>query len=249
MKIKYEINPKYEFLREDILSIPGRFEKEGKVIYDCRNVIKVMSLGTLQINVKSFKPPHVLNRYVYAWVRKSKAERSYEAALRLLDKGILTPDPIAYIVFREKMSITRSYYISIQQEYDFVLKEMLEQRPPDMTELFRRYVRYVYELQRKDVFFVDLNVGNTLICRNGGDPLFYLVDLNRTKFKQVSHREGMANFCRIDLWKPDLEFLIGEYCSITGERPEVMAAVIEKYKRRRLAAKKFMNTVFGKEGR
>lgn len=249
MKIKYEINPAYRSLREEILAVPGRFEREGEVIYDCRNIIKVMSLGSLRVNVKSFKPPHILNRYVYAWLRKSKAERSFRVALRLLEKDILTPDPIAYIVYREKMGITRSYYISVQQECDYVLKDMLIQRPPDVLDLFRQYVRYVYELQRKGVFFVDLNVGNTLICRNGGAPLFYLVDLNRTKFKKVSHREGMANFCRIDLWEPDLQFLIEEYCGLTGEKPKVMAAIIERYKQKRLLAKKVMNALFGKEGR
>ena len=53
MKIK--INPKYEEMRSFIERIPDVFEKEGRVIYTGRNLIKVMEApdGTL-INVKRY---------------------------------------------------------------------------------------------------------------------------------------------------------------------------------------------------
>ena len=42
MKIK--INPKYEEMRSFIERIPDVFEKEGRVIYTGRNLIKVMEV-------------------------------------------------------------------------------------------------------------------------------------------------------------------------------------------------------------
>lgn len=80
-----------------------------------------MTLDDLQINVKSFKRPHILNRFIYAWFRKSMAERSYGNALRLLGMGIGTPAPIAYLVYKNAKGVNRSYYISIQQPCDYVL--------------------------------------------------------------------------------------------------------------------------------
>ena len=57
--IDYRINPKYKSLENAILDIPHRFEEEGKVIEDNRNVIKILDVEGLRVNVKSFKKPNV----------------------------------------------------------------------------------------------------------------------------------------------------------------------------------------------
>ena len=65
---KIKINPKYEYLRAFIESIPDVFEKEGREIYNKRNLIKVLTApdGT-QINVKRYHVPHGPNRLIYSW--------------------------------------------------------------------------------------------------------------------------------------------------------------------------------------
>lgn len=234
--IKYEINPAYLHLKEDILALPVRFQHEGQVIYRGRNLIKIMTLEGLQINVKSFKRPHILNRFIYAWFRKSKAERSYLNALRLLRMGIGSPEPIAYLVYKDAGGVNRSYYISIQQPCDYVLLDLLEQRPADFEELFRAYVHFVYGFHRKGVYFIDLSTGNTLIERGEGENAhrFYLVDLNRINFgsSPLTSYEGMRNFCRIDLSAGDLDFVIKEYAAVTGEPVKAMKQVLFRYKRK-----------------
>ena len=60
--IKYEINPAFLARKAEIMALPVRFEQEGQIIYRGRNLIKIMTLDDLQINVKSFKRPHILNR-------------------------------------------------------------------------------------------------------------------------------------------------------------------------------------------
>lgn len=233
--MKYEINPAFSGREAEILNLPVRFEKEGQIIYRGRNLIKIMDLNDLEINVKSFKRPHILNRFIYAWFRKSKAERSYRNALRLLGMGIGTPEPIAYLVYKNAKGVNRSYYISIQQPCDYVLLDLLRQRPPDFEELFRAYVRFVYEFHRKGVFFIDLSTGNTLIGREKtGKHHFYLVDLNRIIFKSrpLTPFEGIRNFCRIDLDERDLDFVIREYAFITQVPEEDLRRVLFRYKRR-----------------
>lgn len=234
--IKYEINPAYLHLKEEILVLPARFEKEGEVIYRGRNLIKIMTLDDLQINVKSFKRPHVLNRFIYAWFRKSKAERSYLNALRLLRMDIGTPEPIAYLVYQDAQGVDRSYYISVQQPCDYVLLDLLEQRPVDFEELFRAYVHFVYHFHQRGVYFVDLSTGNTLVERGQEENShrFYLVDLNRINFKPgpLTPFDGMRNFCRIDLDDQDLEFIIREYTAITGMPEKAMRQVLFRYKRK-----------------
>ena len=65
MKIK--INPKYEEMRSFIERIPDVFEKEGRVIYTGRNLIKVMEVpdGTV-INVKRYHVPKGPNSLNYS---------------------------------------------------------------------------------------------------------------------------------------------------------------------------------------
>ena len=51
----FKINPKYKELEKEILQIPSRFDSEQEVLEKDRNVIKVMIVGGMRLNVKSFK--------------------------------------------------------------------------------------------------------------------------------------------------------------------------------------------------
>lgn len=70
------VNPKYAHLQKEIEEIPRSFQKERDVVYDGRNVLKRIGLGSIDVVVKSFKKPHIINRVVYSFFRQSKAERS-----------------------------------------------------------------------------------------------------------------------------------------------------------------------------
>lgn len=85
--IDYRINPKYKSLEKAILDISRRFEEEGEVIEDNRNVIKILDVEGLRVNVKSFKKPNVVNQFAYAYIRKGKALRSFEYANLFREKA------------------------------------------------------------------------------------------------------------------------------------------------------------------
>ena len=70
------VNPKYTHLQKQIEEIPKFFADEGKVVYDGRNILKRISLDNVDVVVKSFKKPHIINRVVYSYFRQSKAARS-----------------------------------------------------------------------------------------------------------------------------------------------------------------------------
>ena len=124
MKIK--INPKYEEMRSFIERIPDVFEKEGRVIYTGRNLIKVMEApdGTL-INVKRYHVPSGPNRLIYSLkLRKPKGERAFEYPLILEKKGIGTPTVIALIEQRNVLGfLGYSYLITLQCDYAHTLYE------------------------------------------------------------------------------------------------------------------------------
>ena len=132
------IHPQYEYLTDFIHRLPAFFEKEGTTIYDGRNRIKVFQVDGLLLNVKRFRKPILINRLIYSLLRAPKAKRSYEYALRLREKGIDTPEPIAYILCEEKGLLSWSYFISFQMPETYHTLYEAGQGPiEENSELFR----------------------------------------------------------------------------------------------------------------
>ena len=215
--VEYKINPKYESLKEEILALPERFENEWDTIYSGRNTLKVINAGGIRMNVKSFKQPHLINKLAYAYIRKSKAERSFEYACRFMSLGIGTPEPVAYIISRDCIGLTRSYYVSLQVDCDFTFRGLTDLQPANMDEILRAFTRFTYGIQSKGVYFIDHSPGNTLIKQEtDGTYSFYLVDLNRTEFKKFSAEEGIRNFRRLYPTDAMIETMAKEYALLAG---------------------------------
>lgn len=203
--MKVVINPAYQRHEEFIMSLPQIFEKEGRTIYKARNEIKVFEINGVELNVKRYKVPALFNRVVYHFIRQPKAVRAYEYALRLILKGIMTPIPVAYILFSKYGLISDSYFISTQSSY----KPLYEvgQLPVEGNELvFRALGHYMAQLHEAEVYHADFSPGNVLYSRFWGEVRFSLVDINRMRFGPVSLKRGCANFAR--LWGREAAFHI-----------------------------------------
>lgn len=115
MRTKIKMNPRYKILYDFVCSIPYMFPFAGEVVYSGRNIIKSFTCREFDLNVKAFKVPNVLNRFVYRYIRKSEARHSYEQALDVSGNGIgAPPEPIAYIEIYSRHLLQASYYISMQ---------------------------------------------------------------------------------------------------------------------------------------
>src|SRR5690554_8061880 len=95
--LHYSINPKYKEIEKHFSAIQKWFPEEGSTIYKIRNEIKVIELEGHRLCVKAFAPANPINRIVYAWLRKSKAKRSFLNAFKLQKLVIETPEPLAWI--------------------------------------------------------------------------------------------------------------------------------------------------------
>ncbi|NNJ82971.1 MAG: lipopolysaccharide kinase, partial [Flavobacteriaceae bacterium] len=108
----FVVHPDFEALKPQLQSaIDGFSENSDFVTKGERNVIKKIVIDGESYNIKSFKIPGLLQRWVYRFFRKSKARRSFEYASRLIDLGINTPFPVGY---SETFTggLKASYYIS-----------------------------------------------------------------------------------------------------------------------------------------
>lgn len=196
MAVKTVIAPGCEWLRplvDELAANPGSLPADAVPVYKGRNRVVTVNRAGHTVNIKAFRIPIFANRVAYGFLRRSKARRSYENALRLLSMGIATPAPLAYIEERRGALLANSYYLSIQ-EPDAVQLRGAEERP-GFDELARRVAALMHQLHDNGVWMKDFSPGNVLYNPAGG-PLM-LVDINRMEFGVRSRQKLMRNFANI----------------------------------------------------
>lgn len=183
-----------------------------------RNTIKLFNLDGKTINIKSFKTPNIINQIVYKIFRKSKAQRSFEYANKLIDLGVKSPKPIAYYELSNFFLFKKSFYVSDHLLCDLTYRELIHNfNYPDYDAILRAFTRFTFKLHEKGINFLDHSPGNTLIKKVGNSYEFYLVDLNRMKFELMSFDERMKNFARLTKYKEMVEVMGDEYAKVSNE--------------------------------
>src|SRR5690554_5258593 len=110
--MKNYFNPSVAVDQKEVINFIEHFDTKGELfIKGNRNSIKTYKSGDFILSAKSFKVPHFINKIVYKYFRKSKAERSFTNALKLLKNDIGTPLPIAYFERSTIVGLTDSYYV------------------------------------------------------------------------------------------------------------------------------------------
>lgn len=211
-KIKLIINEKYKHLEGFIESLPSQFMQSGEIIYSGRNLIKTFDVNGLKLNIKAFKKPIFINQIVYSIFRKSKAERSYIYASLLKEKGFETPDPVAYMEVKMFGLLKYGLYISIHEDVDGMMRELVHGTIDEHRELIKQFAHYTAQLHNSQILHLDYSSGNILYKQHNGKYTFYLVDLNRMRFnKAITLDEACSNFRR--LWGNDemIDLFVKEY--------------------------------------
>lgn len=211
-------HPSYQKAAEAIDLIIEEFSiSEEYVAEPARNAIKAFDLQGERVTVKRFKVPNAINKFAYKFLRKSKAERSFTYANKLLELGIGTPQPIAYYEETSAIAFLKSYYVCAFVDADFTFRELITDTSiPDVNEILREFTRFTFQLHENNVLFKDHSPGNTLIKRTSEGIEFYLVDLNRMEFKPLTFEERVLNFIRLTPKKDMVEVMSDEYAKLTG---------------------------------
>ena len=215
--MKKVFHPKYQDSELDIDGFIESFDSSGEYIKDERNALKLFQLNTKVINIKSFRTPNLINQIVYKYFRKNKAKRSFEYAEKLLNLGINTPQPIAYYEFTTSFLFKKSFYVSEQLKYDLTYRELINDfKYPNYEQILREFTRFTFDLHEKGIHFLDHSPGNTLIIQKGNSYDFYLVDLNRMKFKPINLETRIKNFSRLSASESMIATMSDEYAKCIG---------------------------------
>lgn len=217
-------HPNYKDQEKALLQLVSGFFNEGDLIVQgSRNTIKSNVLGQEKVNIKYFKKPGAVKSVIYSFFRSTKAKRSFDYANYLLKNNIPTPFPIAYIEERSGLGLLgESYYVSAQIDYDFTIRELIHDPLfPERNIILEQFAEFTFKMHQANVNFLDHSPGNTLIIKKGeGLYDFYLIDLNRMKFENLSIEARMDNFKKMWLSKTMVKVIAKKYAELSGE-PEV----------------------------
>ncbi|WP_459209360.1 Kdo domain containing protein [Aquimarina rhabdastrellae] len=248
MQTNFIIHPSKQELKIEVSNAIKNFDTHTQVLgQGDRNVIKIVAIEDKEYTIKSFKVPNLINQIAYRFFRKSKAERSYLYANKLIASGIKTPFPIAYQNNTTPLFFKNSYYVSELITCDLTYRELVtEPDYPEHEKILRAFTRFTYDLHEKGILFLDHSPGNTLIVKNGTDYDFYLVDLNRMKFGSLDLETRIQNFSRLTPKKEMVAIMANEYAKLTQEGESLIfnkmwantAAFQEKFHKKRALKRK-----------
>ncbi len=234
--MKIIINPEFRHLHKFIESLPRIFHETGTSIYKGRNELKEYEVDGIRLVVKSYRKPILVNRFVYAYIRPSKARRAYEYGLKVIEKGVDTPRPVAYVEVYKNGLLTESYFISLKCDYSRLMREFCEEYPDSDKDVLVAFAQFTANMHNAGIYHKDYSAGNILFEKDEKGIRFSIVDINRMKFGFVTEETGYENFYR--LWFKDKAFrIVGkEYGKARGFDPEKALNRVLYYKN------KFMNS-------
>lgn len=252
--MKIILHSKYKNQENSILQLVTGFLTEGDLIVKgTRNIIKSNFLGEEKVNIKFFQKPGWFKSIIYSFFRSTKAKRSYDYANYLIEHNILTPFPIAHIENRSRLGLLKdSYYISKHIDYDFTIRELIHDPLfPERNVILEQFAEFTFKMHEAKVNFLDHSPGNTLVVKkDSGKYEFYLIDLNRMNFKNLSIEERMDNFKKMWLSKTMVKVIAKAYAELSNQPEEKLHTILlEKTLqfKRKITKKKYLKRKIGKK--
>lgn len=219
----YAVHPDFSEKKHFILALRKLFKSQnGELIFMNRNEIREFHHGGDDIVVKSFRIPNFINRIAYGFLRKSKAQRSYDYAMMLRKAGIGSPKPVGWLEQRRGLFFTHSYYASLRSECPISYMEVIAMPKPERDPFLKAIARTTARMHDNGWLHTDYSRGNILCGRNAdGEVCVEIIDLNRIRFRKVDCQTGCRNFSRLPGNREVLEVLADEYASQRGFAPDL----------------------------
>lgn len=219
MSRNISIQPHYRHLADFIASVPDTMERDGQYIYGGRRnlIVSMTAPDGIVLNVKRYKIPSLPADIVYSiGIRTPKGQRAYEYPQILAQKGVETPQAVAYIEDRRCGLLRRSWLITEQCLYAHRMYELGDATPDEYEPMVKPLARFCAHMHESEVLHLDFSPGNILWERIEGEYHFSIVDINRMHFGPVGMVQGVNSFSR--LWGPKrfIVLLCREYAYLRG---------------------------------
>jgi len=216
---------KYGHLAAWLRELPAR-GVAGEVLREDRNTLWRERVGDEELVVKRFGVPLRLNRWVYTFLRPTKARRSFDYSLRLQRLGFDVADPVGYIECRRGVLFHTGYYVSLRLPHP-TLAELEREPRRRQFEILDAFAAFTVRLHEKGVLDFDYNPSNIFYCRRNGAWRFALIDVNRMTFRRRLGRRDCVEMLRhLDWEKPYLDYVLLRYAALRGWDWKILSGAV-----------------------
>lgn len=202
-KLKFEICQRLkadQAFTQFVQQLPQRFAQEGETVYDKRNVIKVFDLSGTKLVVKRFKRLSFFQGVIYTFFRASKANRAFRNARLLQERGIATPEGLAFAEEKRGHLLCYGYFVSAADFTAPVSQKLYLPAGGVNPAVAGLLGLFFARLHKQGILHHDLN--GTNILYNEQTQRFSLIDINRMDFytpgaeiPAVKRYENLSRYC------------------------------------------------------
>ncbi len=243
--MKYEIQERYLALKPLVENVAEHFAQSDEVIHKARNEIRLVTFAGETYVVKAFRVPNLINRFIYRYVRASKARRSYRHSIRIGPE--FCPEAVAYIENYKSGLLETSYFISRHFAADYTIRSVLrEQAFANRTAVLEQFAAFTFLLHENKVLHKDYSPGNVLIKEAGGQYQFRIVDVNRMVFRALNLKERAHNFVKFMMEDEMSRVVLSQYALRAGVEPEAFMADYRRCYDRFIRRKQLKNKLRGR---
>ncbi len=192
-------------------------DQDTEILLDRRNRVGVVALpqqngGKIDIVIKEFRSRGV--NLLKSLFLRGKAFKSWRGALALVERGIETPAPVAYLVKRKGLFLDQSFFLAERvggiEEIRFLFPKLPSS---ELHPLLISLSRYLSTCHKKGILHRDLSDGNILVKKDKqGEFRFYLIDTNRIRIrKRIGALSGIKNLIRLGVPLDFQRFFLQHY--------------------------------------
>jgi hypothetical protein len=192
---------------------------KARILEDSRNRVGVVTLPAGDGKAEEFVVKEFRIRGVTRWkslVLPSKAKKAWRGSLAMVERGLLTPFPVAYLERRTSFLLEKCYFISEYVPNIEEVRGLFRTLPhEELTPLLRELARHLARCTAGGILHRDLSDGNVLVeIKKGESFQFFLLDTNRIRSREkIGVFKGIKSLIRLGI-PLDLQcFFLEEYLS------------------------------------
>lgn len=212
--LKVVVHPDYERLAEFAASVPRLFDSgQGRVLHSGRNEVRLFSVCGVDVVAKRYKRVNAIQRVVYSFFRKTKAERAYLFAQLFRERGVDTPHEIAYMEQSRGLLFETGYFLCENCPDPPAFDRLVtpERFDEPMAADLAAFIDYMHS---RGILHGDMNFGNFLYRTDlAGHYRFTVIDTNRSHFRDgyPARKECLCNLRTATHRRDVYEYIVRAY--------------------------------------
>ena len=186
-----------------------------------RNEIYLDQHQGLRLAIKRFRNRGAWKKIAYR-LSTSKALRSFDHSVRLIEIGLQSPTPIAWREDWQGPWLSQSFYVCAYLDFVHDANALSSPNTEQALEKAALVGATIARMHEAGIAHLDCNGGNLLFARDAAQNWqLHIIDNNRIRFGPVTPSSGVAILLHLGLEATPLETLIASYAQARSLPPQL----------------------------